>query len=329
MKQLLNKLSNNQTLTKEEAKSALYDIATGKYDEVQTASFLTIFLMRKITAEELSGFKDAMLELANKVDFSDYNTIDLCGTGGDGKDTFNISTISAFLVAGAGEKVVKHGNYGVSSICGSSNVLEHLGLKFSNNADVLKNQLEKAGICILHAPLFHPAMKRVAPIRQSMGVKTFFNLLGPLINPASPNNHLLGVYSPEVAELYSQALSNSPVNYQIVHSIDGYDEISLTSDFIQFNKNGQSVDGPDYFGFRKQNPDDIIGGKTVPESAGLFHKILKGEGTLEQNRVVIANAALAINCIHQEKNISECIEEASESLYERKALKSFITLLNI
>ncbi len=328
MKDLLNKLANSYTLTKEEAKTVLKDIATEKYTEIQIASFLTVYLMRDITPDELLGFKDAMFELSNKIDLSEFNTIDLCGTGGDGKDTFNISTLSSFIVAGAGEKVVKHGNYGVSSVCGSSNLLEYLGVKFTDNTDKLKQHLDKSGICFLHAPLFHPAMKNIAPIRKSLGVKTIFNLLGPLINPASPNNQLVGVYNLKVAELYNKVFGLSDTNYKVVHSNDGYDEVSLTSDFTLFDRFGKSNRSSHYFYLKKTNAVDIVGGQNVSESAEIFSKIIKGEGTEAQNNVVIANSTLAISCMHPQKSISECVEIASESLFAQKALKSFLSLLN-
>jgi anthranilate phosphoribosyltransferase len=195
MKEVLNKLFRYQSLSKQEAFEILSNLATGKYNHSQMAAFLTVYLMRSITVEELEGFRDAMLELCVRVPAEDYNAIDLCGTGGDGKNTFNISTLSSFVTAGAGQVVTKHGNYGVSSVSGSSNVLESLGAKFTNNTDTIKKSLDEASICFLHAPLFHPAMKNVGPVRRELGVKTFFNMLGPMVNPAFPKNQLVGVFS--------------------------------------------------------------------------------------------------------------------------------------
>ncbi|HHC80065.1 MAG TPA: anthranilate phosphoribosyltransferase, partial [Flavobacteriia bacterium] len=229
MKQLLNRLINHETISKEEAKSVLVNISKGDYNQSQIASFLTVYMMRSVTTEELEGFRDALLELCLAVDFSDYNTVDLCGTGGDGKNTFNISTLSSYVTAGAGIKVTKHGNYGVSSISGSSNVMEYVGIKFSNDKDFLERCLDKAGICVLHAPLFHPAMKNVAPIRKELGVKTFFNMLGPMVNPSFPKNQLVGVFNLEILRIYGYLYQNTNKNYTILHALDGYDEISLTS----------------------------------------------------------------------------------------------------
>ena len=209
MKQLLNRLINHESITSEEAKQVLVNISEGKYNQSQIASFLTVFMMRSITLEELQGFRDALLDLCIAVDLKDFNPIDLCGTGGDGKDTFNISTLSSFVTAGAGVNVAKHGNYGVSSACGSSNVMEYLGIKFSNDKDFLKKSIDTTGICVLHAPLFHPAMKNVAPIRRELGVKTFFNMLGPMVNPAFPKNQMVGVFNLELQRLYGYLYQQS------------------------------------------------------------------------------------------------------------------------
>ena len=228
MKQILNRLINQESISAEEARNVLVNISEGQYNQSQIASFLTVYMMRNITLEELKGFRDALLDLCIPVDISEFNAIDLCGTGGDGKDTFNISTLASFITAGAGVKVAKHGNYGVSSASGSSNVMEALGVKFTNNIDVLKNTIDKAGICVMHAPLFHPAMKNVAPIRRELGVKTFFNMLGPMVNPAFPKNQMVGVFNLELQRLYGYLYQNTDKNYSIVHALDGYDEISLT-----------------------------------------------------------------------------------------------------
>ena len=229
MKQILNRLINQEKITKREAKDVLVNISKGDYNTSQIASFLTVYMMRSVSVDELDGFKEALLELCLAIDLSDYNTIDLCGTGGDGKDTFNISTLASFVTAGAGVKVAKHGNYGVSSTCGSSNVLEFLGVKFTNKQDQLEKSMDKAGICILHAPLFHPAMKNVAPIRRELGVKTFFNMLGPMVNPSFPKNQIVGVFNLELARMYGYLYQNTDKNYAILHDLSGYDEISLTN----------------------------------------------------------------------------------------------------
>src|SRR4051812_45334406 len=220
MKKILSHLFENKSFTREEAHRILISIARGEYNSSQIAAFVTAYGMRNITVQELQGFRDAMLDLCIKLDFSDYELIDLCGTGGDGKDTFNISTLASFIVAGAGYKVAKHGNYGVSSGCGSSNVMEYLGYQFTNDESKLNSSLDKAGICFLHAPLFHPAMKNVAPVRRELGVKTFFNMLGPLVNPAKPNNQIVGVYNLELARLYAYLYQKSEVNYTILNALD-------------------------------------------------------------------------------------------------------------
>ncbi|MGZ4035699.1 MAG: anthranilate phosphoribosyltransferase, partial [Bacteroidia bacterium] len=307
MKELLNNLFEHRTLTSEEAKEVLVNIASERYNTSQVAAFMSVFLMRSITVQELSGFRDAMLDLCLKVKFDTNETIDIVGTGGDGKDTFNISTLSCFVAAGAGLKVTKHGNYGVSSVSGSSNVLEAIGYKFSNDPGVLQKQLDEAGLCFMHAPLFHPAMKSVAPIRKELGVRTFFNMLGPIVNPCFPKYQLLGTYNLEMTRLYNYLLQATDSQYAIVHSFDGYDEISLTSDFKLISKTKEQIMQPTDLGFEKLNQDELLGGETADISAKLFMGILNGNGTEAQNNVVCANAAIAINCVHPQRSISECV----------------------
>ena len=325
MKDILIKLFAHKTLTREDAKNILIEISSGKHNHSLVTSFLTVYMIRNITVEELEGFKDALIELCIPIDLEDYNTIDLCGTGGDNKDTFNISTLSAFITAGAGIKVAKHGNYGVSSSCGSSNVLENLGIKFSNDQSFIKNCIEKSGICILHAPLFHPAMKHVAPIRRELGLKTFFNMLGPLVNPSSPNNQMVGVYSLELARLYSYIFQKSNKNFSIIHSLDGYDEVSLTGDVKIISNDSEKIMEPSDFDLNILNPKSIIGGKSVSESAKIFMKILNNEGSNSQKNVVLANSGLAISTA-ENISIKNGIEKARESLSSGKALNAFKTL---
>lgn len=328
MKQLLNRLINHESISTEEAKQVLVEISEGAYNTSQIASFLTIYMMRNITLEELKGFRDALLELCIHVDLSEFNAIDLCGTGGDGKDTFNISTLASFVTAGAGVHVAKHGNYGVSSACGSSNVMEHLGIKFTNDIDFLKNSIDKAGICVLHAPLFHPAMKNVAPIRKELGVKTFFNMLGPMVNPAFPKNQMVGVFNLELARMYGYLYQNTNKNYTILHALDGYDEISLTGPTKVIRNNSETMLAPEYFGVASHPQEAIYGGNTVAAAATIFQKILNGEGTDAQNNVVCANAGMAIATV---KNIEpkEGFELAKESLLSGKAKQSLETLINL
>jgi len=328
MKRDLEYLFEHKTLSKSKAKELLVNIANDCYNPSQLASFLTIFIMRSITVDELEGFRDALLELCLKIDLSEFETIDLCGTGGDGKDTFNISTISSFVVAGAGIKVAKHGNYGVSSSCGSSNVIQHLGYNFTNDEDQLKRQVDTAGICFLHAPLFHPAMKNIAPIRKEMGVKTFFNMLGPMVNPSRPNYQMIGVFNLEIARLYSYLYQTSGMQYVILHSLDGFDEISLTGDFKMINNAGEFLLNPEDVGLKKLTSEDLYGGSTIEEAAAVFMQILKGEGTDAQVEVVAANAGMAIQCVNSKRSIVDCIEIARESIKSGAALHSLKKLLD-
>ena len=328
MKDIINKLSSHNTLSKDEAKEVLLNISKGKYNNSHISSFLTIFMMRNITLEELQGFKEALLELCVKIDLSEYNAIDLCGTGGDNKDTFNISTLSAFVTAGAKVNVSKHGNYGVSSSCGSSNVLEFLGIKFSNNKDFLKKSIEKSGICILHAPLFHPAMKNVAPIRKELGLKTFFNILGPLVNPSFPKNQIVGVFNLELARLYSYLFQKTNKNYAIIHSLDGYDEISLTGNVKIITRNEENIFSPQDLSLQKLNSKSISGGETIKESAKIFMDILQNKGTKSQNQVIFANAGLAISTALN-ISIEDGIEKAKEALKSNKAFEAFNKLKNL
>jgi anthranilate phosphoribosyltransferase len=319
MKHILNRLINHEVLSKLEAKEVLVNISNGSYNTSQIASFLTVYMMRNITIEELAGFREALLELCISVDLSNYNTVDLCGTGGDGKDTFNISTLASFVTAGAGVKVAKHGNYGVSSISGSSNVMEILGVKFSNDNAYLEKSIDQAGICILHAPLFHPAMKNVGPIRKELAVKTFFNMLGPMVNPSFPQNQLVGVFNLELARMYSYLYQNTTTNFTILHSLDGYDEISLTGNTKTITNAMEGMLKPEDFGVSILTQKEIQGGTTIEESAKLFMNIIEGKGTDAQNNVVCANAGMAIATVNSLSPIKG-FEIAKESLLSGKAL---------
>ena len=285
MKQTLNRLINHETISSEEAKQILINISKGDYNQSQIASFLTVFMMRSITLDELKGFRDALLELCVPVDLSAYNPIDLCGTGGDGKDTFNISTLSSFITAAAGVPVAKHGNYGVSSACGSSNVLESLGVTFSNDVDFLERAIASAGICVLHAPLFHPAMKNIAPIRQSLGVKTFFNMLGPMVNPSAPKNQMVGVFNLELLRLYAYLYQDSDKNYSIVHDLGGYDEISLTNTVKIISNKSELLFSAEDLGLENNTQEAIFGGNTVAEASKIFKKIIEGQGSAELHSI--------------------------------------------
>ena len=328
MKYILNRLINHENISTEEAKQVLVNISKGDYNQSQIASFLTVYMMRSITLEELQGFRDALLELCIPIDLSDFNAIDLCGTGGDGKDTFNISTLSSFVTTGAGVKVAKHGNYGVSSACGSSNVMEHLGIKFSNNSDFLKRAIDQSGICVLHAPLFHPAMKNVAPIRKELGVKTFFNMLGPMVNPSFPKNQVVGVFNLELQRLYNYLYQKTDKNYSIVYALDGYDEISLTGNTKIISNTTETMLTPKDLGVTQINQSDIFGGDTVKSSAKIFINVIKGKGTEAQNNVVCANAGLAIATAKQIDH-KQGFELAKESLLSGKAKASLDKLIQL
>jgi len=329
MKQVLNQLFEHKTLSEQDAYSILLRIGKGDFNSSQIAAFLTVYLMRNIAVQELKGFQNALLDLCLKIDFSDFDTIDVCGTGGDGKDTFNISTLSAFVVAGAGYKVAKHGNYGVSSSCGSSNVLEYLGYEFTNKEDILKKQLAETNFTMMHAPLFHPAMKNVGPIRRELGIKTFFNMLGPIVNPSFPKNQLAGVYSLEIARIYNYLLQDSGKKYTILHSLDGYDEISLTGKFKTINNNGEQLLSPTTIGLKKHSQEAIYGGNSVASSAKIFVDILNNKSTQAQENVVLANAGFAIHTFEPHKSITDCIAIARESLKSGNALQVLEKVITI
>ncbi|WP_347174174.1 anthranilate phosphoribosyltransferase [Polaribacter uvawellassae] len=327
MKTILNDLYQQKTLSKAQAKEILIGIAAEKYNDAHLASFMTVFMMRPITVDELSGFREALKELAIQVDFSDFNTIDIVGTGGDGKDTFNISTLTSFIVAGTGQKVAKHGNYSVSSQSGSSDMLESFGYEFTNDEDILKQQLEDANICFLHAPKFHPAMKAVGPTRKALALKTFFNMLGPLVNPSSPQNQLLGTFNLEVARLYNYMLQDEGSNYGIVHALDGYDEISLTGAFKLFSKHGEQLITPEELGFKNLAQSEIFGGNSVTDAAKIFKNIIEGNGSEAQNNVVLTNAAFALKIVDDKKSFEEAFEEAKSSLFGLKAKESLSKII--
>ncbi|MEO6537747.1 MAG: anthranilate phosphoribosyltransferase [Ferruginibacter sp.] len=327
MKKILNYLFEYKTLSRQKAREVLVNIANAVYNDAEMSSFITVYLMRSITIDELLGFKDALLELALPVDVSSHDVMDIVGTGGDGKNTFNISTLSSFIVAGTGNKVAKHGNYGSSSISGSSNVMEQLGYKFKTESTLLNTQLEKSNICFLHAPLFHPALKVVSSIRKNLGVRTFFNMLGPMVNPASPGYQLVGVYNLEMARLYNYMLQEGATAYTIIHSLDGYDEISLTGDTKVITNSGEKIMTAEALGKRTVMPADIYGGNSTEEAANIFIKIIKGEGSWAQNAVVLANAAMALHCTGKYPDYETCYQMAVDSLEGGKAYNSLKTLI--
>ena len=328
MKKILNRLTQYETLTENESRNIIIDISEGKLNTSQISSFLTIFMIRNITIEELNGFRKALIELSLKIDLKEFDPIDLCGTGGDEKDTFNISTLASFVTAGSGAKVAKHGNYGVSSSCGSSNVLEYLDLKFNNDSDKIRKAVDKANICFLHAPLFHPAMKNVAPVRKELGLKTFFNMLGPMVNPSMPEKQVVGVYNLELARIYNYLYQTTGINYNIIHSIDGYDEISLTNGTKVYSRESEFILGSEDFNLKDIDSKNIIGGKDIKSSSKIFMDVLNGKGSTDQENVVCANASLAI-AISKDVSIIEAFNQAKESIKTKNALKCFNDLINI
>lgn len=329
MKHLLIKLIECQKLTFEESRSLMHGITHNEVNEAQIASVLTAFIIRSISIEELQGFRQALLDIAVRVNLNDGYGIDLCGTGGDGKNTFNISTVSSFVVAAAGYPVIKHGNYGATAISGSSNIIEYLGYKFSKEEKKLQNELNKAGICFLHAPLFHPALKTVGPVRKQLGVKTFFNMLGPLVNPANPHYQISGVYNSEAGRIYSYFLQAENKKYIVLHSLDGYDEVSLTSPVKIFSPQGETLINFLEKGLKRVTPGDIEGGNSIEESAKIFISVLENKATPEQHSVILANSALAINCIDETKTLEESMKMAHEAITSGKASKILKKLISM
>lgn len=329
MKHILLKLLDYHYLSREESRELLSAIVNGEVPETQLSAIITTFLMRSISVDEVLGFREAIMEMRTHIDLSDYSAVDIVGTGGDGKNTFNISTTASFVVAGAGYPVVKHGNYGATSVSGSSNAMEQQGVKFTTNGDVLRKSLDEASIAYLHAPLFSPALKAVASTRKSLGVRTFFNVLGPLVNPVEPEYQLLGVYSLSLSRLYRYIYQANNKKFSIVHSMDGYDEISLTGDFKVISNYGEHLYHPEELGLDRVKESDIYGGNTIAEAVAIFNNVLKGTATPAQTNVVIINAAFAIQLIEQSKSIEECIAIAKESIDSYGALRSLNKFIQI
>jgi len=328
MKEILQYLFNHNTLSKSEAKATMIEIAQNKFNTAEVTAFISVFLMRNITLKELEGFREALLQMAVPVKMDASDAIDIVGTGGDGKDTINISTLASFVVAGAGQKVTKHGNYGASTITGSSNVLEELGYQFKNSSEQLNEDLERANICFLHAPYFHPALQSVGLLRKSLGLRTFFNLLGPLVNPAKPKYSMIGVYNLEIARIYQYLLQKEERDFILVHGLDGYDEISLTDDSKIITKNGEEIYSAEDLGFNPVTLEDIKAGNSIQETAKIFLNILEGKGTEQQNSVILANASVALYNTHKFGTYEDCLLLAKESLESGKALNSFNLLIN-
>jgi anthranilate phosphoribosyltransferase len=328
MKKILNLLFEYKTLPRQEAKDLMLHIADGRFNDTEIASLITVYLMRSITIDELQGFRDALLEVAKPVHIMQGDLIDIVGTGGDGKNTFNISTLSSFVVAGAGQKIAKHGNYGASSVSGSSNVLEYLGYRFKGNSDELNADLERSNFCFMHAPLFHPALKVVGSVRKQMGVRTFFNLMGPLVNPAMPAYQLVGVSNLEIARLYNYLLQKGESSFSVIHSLDGYDEISLTGDTRVITNKGESVFSAEYLGKRTVMAADLYAGNSVEDAAKIFLQVLQGKGTWAQHAVVIANAAMGLFITGKYPDYETCYQLSVESLESGRAFECFTKLIS-
>ncbi len=329
MKKILQHLFEHKTLSRQQAKEVMLNLAKNAYNDTEIAAFITVYLMRSITIDELQGFRDGLIELAVAVDLKGFKVMDIVGTGGDGKNTFNISTLACFIVAGAGKKVAKHGNYGATSVSGASNVMEQLGYKFKNDSSKLKAELEQTGFTFLHAPLFHPALKVVGQIRKNIGFRTFFNMLGPMVNPANPEYQLVGVYNLEMARIYNYLLQQTGKPFTIIHGLDGYDEISLTNDTKVITNDGEKVLSAEQLGKRTVAASDIQGGNSVDDAARIFVKILKGQGSWAQNAVVLANSAMALQCIDQFSDYDNAYAAAVESLESGKAFRSFEKLISL
>ena len=323
MKEILYQMFDHRNLTRAQAREVLLNISDGKYNDCQLSAFMTVFLMRSITTEELSGFRDALLERRVAVDLDASQAIDIVGTGGDGKNTFNISTATCFVVAGAGYRVIKHGNYGASSVSGASNVLEAHGVRFTDEIDRLRRSFDRSGVCYLHAPFFSPALKSVGGVRRALGVRTFFNMLGPLVNPVMPRHQLLGVYNLKLLRLYHYICQQNGIDCTIVHSLDGYDEVSLTSDVKVASPWGESVYTPGELGFPMYDPCDLWGGETVEQAARIFDAVLEGTASPGQSDCVQANAAFAICTLDPALSWEEARAKARESLESGRAAERF------
>ncbi|WP_029905240.1 anthranilate phosphoribosyltransferase [Prevotella sp. 10(H)] len=330
MKQILNRLFEHQYLNRDEAKEILTNMAAGGYNESEIAAFISVFLMRSISVDEFLGFSDALLDLRANVDpLAAYNPIDIVGTGGDNKNTFNISTLACFVTAGAGYKVAKHGNYGATSVSGASNVMEQHGVKFTSDVSKLEESIDKTNIAYMHAPLFNNALKVVAPVRKALGVRTFFNMLGPVVNPIRPKRTVLGVFNLKMARLYFYMYQQTDVDYSIVHSLDGYDEISLTSDFKIINKFEERIYSPEQIGFERCTEKELDGGATPEDASKIFDNVINNIATKAQKNAVIANAATAIQTINPQLSFEDAVAEARESLESGRTKETFRRFLEL
>jgi len=329
MKQYLLRLIDGETLSREDTHQIMLGITQEQYNDNQIAALLMALQSRSVAVDELLGFRDGLLETGKSMDFSDYNSLDIVGTGGDGKNTFNISTCSAFVIAGAGYKVTKHGNGGSSSVSGASDVLKGHGVKFTDDPDVLRRSLEETNICYFHAPLFAYGMKFVGPIRRALAVPTCFNLLGPLVNPCHPRSSFHGTANQAQLRLYVAAHQKIGDNFGVVTSYDGYDEISLTSGFRLVTNSFEKVFTPKDLGFNYVEPSDIYGGSTAEDARKIFDAVLDGTASAAQKSVILANAACGISIIDRNLSVEDSVEIARESLESGKALETFRKFVSI
>jgi anthranilate phosphoribosyltransferase len=327
MKEILSRLFRHEVLSSEETRQLLLGITRNEYPEAQIAALLTAFRMRGITPDELIGFRQAYMETAIPVDLSPHRVIDIVGTGGDGKNTFNISTCACFVVAGAGYKVAKHGNVGATSVSGASNVMEQHGVRFTTDISRLRRSLDTCGMAYLHAPLFNAAMKYAAPVRKALGVRTLFNLLGPLVNPCRPAYQLLGVADLAQMRLYTNVFHRMGIDFAVVNSLDSYDEISLTDEFKVMTRHYERIYRPQQLGFDNVNPEELFGGVTKEEAARIFDNVLENRATPAQKQCVLVNAAFAIQTVEADKEIEECIDIARQSLESGRALETLRTFV--
>jgi anthranilate phosphoribosyltransferase len=330
MKEILAKILNHEELTREETKNVLIGITRNEYPTEQITALITGLQMRGITVDELLGFRDGILETGVPVPLHADRYIDVVGTGGDRKNTFNISTTSCFVIAGAGYKVAKHGNYAATSTSGASNVIANHGVKFTDDLDRLNRCLDECGIVYLHAQLFARAMKFVGPIRKALPFPTFFNLLGPLVNPSQPQCQLLGVANLDQMRLYSNVYQKIGIDYGIVNTIDGYDEISLTGDFKVTTNHYERIFAPTDLGFANALPEELVAGANEQEAKEIFDSVLENRCLPAQKNIVLANAAFGIQVLERgQKSIEECIEIARESIDSGAALKTFTKFVQL
>ena len=330
MKDILNRMLNHEELSREETRDIIVGITKSEFPEEQITALLTGLQMRGVTVDELLGFRDGILATGVPAILDSDRYIDVVGTGGDRKNTFNISTTSCFVIAGAGYKVAKHGNYAATSVSGASNVIKNHGVQFTDDIDKLNRSINEAGIVYLHAQLFAKAMKFVGPIRKVLQFPTVFNLLGPLVNPSQPKCQLLGVANLDQMRLYNQVYQKLGIDFGIVNSIDGYDEISLTSDFKVTTNNYEKIFKPQDLGFEIAKPEEVRGGATEEEAKDIFDAVLENRALPAQKNIVLANAAFGIQVMEKgQKSIEECVEIARESIDSGKALATFKKFVEI